>query len=338
MDMRNYYCIILILSLGIYTLSFAQTNKQNQAFISGKLLLDETWNRTLYLSHIPSYENMYDMSNEMIIAKTTIGDLGSFQFNIDFLPKEENLFRLHVTKKDDTPATLIIGGKDENHTFLIVNRFSNFELKSTSYNPPFRNLRYKNSSVNSAFQQISDFVYKSDSLAAESSRAKRMLIEKNMNKDLLVIADSSQNSLVSLYAIYQSKYESNYDLNKTFFTAYLKKRSKENNQYMKAFRDEVKMPDVNNKNNLLLVVIIGFILCIVAFFIGKHGIYKKDGYKKLTVQERKIFELLRTGATNQDIANEYNIGLSTVKSHVSNIYSKLNVKSRKEVMDLKLKS
>ncbi|NQY05242.1 MAG: hypothetical protein HRT68_03300 [Flavobacteriaceae bacterium] len=335
MSKQHFKFIVLLISLGTTDYSFAQAKKPNQAHISGELLLDQTWDRTLYLSHIPSFENMYDMSNEMIIAKTKIDSLGYFQFNLDFFPKEENLFRLHVTKKGDTPATLIIGGKDENHTFLIANKDSNIELRANSLNPPFRKVLYKKHSVNALFQEVTDFVYSLDSLAAESTSAKRSFIDDNKNKELLVVADTSTNVLVSLYAIYNSKYESDYFSNPNFFSLYSEKRKDEDHSYMKTFRSKFDLPKPERDNTLILVII-GVALCGLAYLFGKYGFKKKSGYEKLTVQERKIFELLRNGATNQDIANTYNIGLSTVKSHVSSIYSKLNIKSRKEVIDFKV--
>ena len=47
--------------------------------------------------------------------------------------------------------------------------------------------------------------------------------------------------------------------------------------------------------------------------------------KNLSVQERKIYTLLKEGKSNKEISEELNIGLSTVKSHASNIYSKLKI-------------
>ena len=35
---------------------------------------------------------------------------------------------MHITKKGDSPATLIIGGKDENHLFLIADCCSNIQI------------------------------------------------------------------------------------------------------------------------------------------------------------------------------------------------------------------
>ena len=73
---------------------------------------------------------------------------------------------------------------------------------------------------------------------------------------------------------------------------------------------------------------------ILGFGLGKWGAAKNRRLKTLSVQERKIFEMLKQGATNKEISEAFNIGISTVKTHVSSILTKLNMKSRKEVMDL----
>lgn len=307
-------------------------NKSN-AQISGKLSLDDSWDSEIYLSHIPTYDDMYVMSNEMIIAKTKIDNLGYFKFNIDFLPYGENLYRLHIIKKGDTPATLIIGGKDENHCFLIVNHNSNIQLICNLYSPPFRNVFFENSADNVAFQGISNLVYIADSIAAESTASKRMLIENQLQEDLLQIADTSNNFLVSLYAIYKTKFESNYASNLDFYESYVDRWENQDNNYIEAFTKE--LPISSNSNLPVISTILTFISVIVVFLLWKFRYKKNRNYKKLSIQERKIYELLQQGVTNQEISNHFNIGLSTVKSHVSSIYGKLNIKSRKDILNLK---
>jgi len=51
----------------------------------------------------------------------------------------------------------------------------------------------------------------------------------------------------------------------------------------------------------------------------------------LSIQERRVFQLVSEGKSNKEISAELNIGLSTVKSHVHSIYGKLGIKSRKEI-------
>lgn len=53
----------------------------------------------------------------------------------------------------------------------------------------------------------------------------------------------------------------------------------------------------------------------------------------LTHREAEVAELVVNGYGNQEIADELFIGLSTVKSHISNIYSKLGVNSRHDLLN-----
>jgi len=48
----------------------------------------------------------------------------------------------------------------------------------------------------------------------------------------------------------------------------------------------------------------------------------------LSKRETEILGQINLGKSNQEIADELFISLSTVKSHVSNLYSKLDVKNR----------
>jgi DNA-binding NarL/FixJ family response regulator len=89
------------------------------------------------------------------------------------------------------------------------------------------------------------------------------------------------------------------------------------------------------KYNWPFIISLGIILTILGYVIGKYNLFKNNRINNLTVQERKVLDLLKEGATNKEISEEFNIGISTVKSHVSSILTKLKVKSRKEIMNLK---
>jgi NarL family two-component system response regulator LiaR len=56
----------------------------------------------------------------------------------------------------------------------------------------------------------------------------------------------------------------------------------------------------------------------------------------LTDREREVLALLAEGLNNPDIAQRLTVGLSTVKTHVSNILSKLGVSNRMEAAALAL--
>lgn len=53
-----------------------------------------------------------------------------------------------------------------------------------------------------------------------------------------------------------------------------------------------------------------------------------DSLETLTERETEILRLIATGLSNKEIAEELVIGEKTVKTHVSNVLAKLNVRSR----------
>lgn len=55
---------------------------------------------------------------------------------------------------------------------------------------------------------------------------------------------------------------------------------------------------------------------------------------RLTVREREVMELLYNGFTNHDIAEALYISVNTVKKHIRNIYEKLDVSNRIELLHL----
>lgn len=58
---------------------------------------------------------------------------------------------------------------------------------------------------------------------------------------------------------------------------------------------------------------------------------KQHPHELLTNRENEVLQLISKGYTNQEIADELFITLKTVKTHVSNILSKLDVEDRTQV-------
>jgi len=58
----------------------------------------------------------------------------------------------------------------------------------------------------------------------------------------------------------------------------------------------------------------------------------------LTEREREVLGLMIEGSSNSQIALKLRVSSSTIKSHVSNILSKLGVSSRTEAVSLALRN
>lgn len=62
---------------------------------------------------------------------------------------------------------------------------------------------------------------------------------------------------------------------------------------------------------------------------------KKSSLDCLSNTELNILKLLTEGKTNKEIADNLFISVHTVKKHISNIFKKLNIKSRNETRKFK---
>jgi DNA-binding NarL/FixJ family response regulator len=60
----------------------------------------------------------------------------------------------------------------------------------------------------------------------------------------------------------------------------------------------------------------------------------KDAFPELTAREREILESLSQGRTNQQIAEQFVLSPRTVRNHLSNIFSKLQVTNRAQAIIL----
>jgi DNA-binding NarL/FixJ family response regulator len=59
---------------------------------------------------------------------------------------------------------------------------------------------------------------------------------------------------------------------------------------------------------------------------------QKQPDAKLTVREIEILSLLQIGLSNKDIGDKLYISVETVKYHIKNIYIKLQISSRSELL------
>lgn len=88
-----------------------------------------------------------------------------------------------------------------------------------------------------------------------------------------------------------------------------------------------------NYINLLLLVLFLVLILFLGIILGRS---KKVSYEIgniLTEREKEIVLLIIKRKKNIEIANELFVELSTIKSHINNIYKKESVKNRKEIIN-----
>lgn len=92
--------------------------------------------------------------------------------------------------------------------------------------------------------------------------------------------------------------------------------------------------EINSLNSLFLVPFIALV-CWLGILLGKSKQTDEFdlAYKgKMTEREKEVISLILLGKKNKEISDELYVDISTIKSHINNIYRKTGVKNRKELL------
>lgn len=86
-------------------------------------------------------------------------------------------------------------------------------------------------------------------------------------------------------------------------------------------------------------VLVGAVFMTIGIWLGVTWFKKKNTVEKydpaklgLSQREVQVLEELAQGFSNQEIADKLFVSLNTVKTHISKIYQKLNVKRRTQAI------
>ena len=91
--------------------------------------------------------------------------------------------------------------------------------------------------------------------------------------------------------------------------------------------------EINNINALFLIPFIGLIF-FFGILLGKTKSYEdfEVSYaNEFTKREKEVIKLLAQGLKNKEISKALFVEISTVKSHINNIYKKTGATNRKEL-------
>jgi DNA-binding CsgD family transcriptional regulator len=304
--------------------------------IEGRIGIDTSlWAPVAYLSIIPDFTQMNTMSYENIIERVDIDDEGRYSFNPDIIPDGDHLYRVHFARKEDPPASLIIGGSEENHFFLIARKGAGIDIQSDRGVNLINNLSINGYAPNMSLTEVCRIADYLDTLDYYGTNLNRDFIKVAVKEKLLDYADTCNNPLVSLYALYQVDFEKDYLQNRDFYDDYLKKWKKEDSEYFRVFRS--KFPEESKGGGLisLIAIVVIVVLPFLIYYYRKKNKKEESPITLLSIQERRVFSMIQQGFSNKEISDELGISLSTVKTHVNNIYSKLKISSRKEAIDFR---
>ena len=321
---------------------------------------NERWQNDIYLSVIEDYRTLDGINDEQIITKVKSDSSGFFKFDQNQLDINQNIYKLHV----DNCASFNQSGNhfdghctDYNDILFIAKRTDSITFPLSFDAQMFCDI-LSNNPKTSAFIQIDSL--KEDMKFAYSefrSKANRELNNKKWFKTLQDYGKDMDEPLAELY-IYAflsdrgNQLHSYYlqDLKTNSYYDELLERlpnTYPNSSYTKQYEEEltsdkfiVFSSDEKSSFNwsyLWIGLLVASTLLNLWFLISakkKKSQQHVDAAAKLTKQEQNVLDLLLGDNTNKDIAEVLFVSVSTVKTHVNNVYKKLNVNSREKLKSL----
>jgi DNA-binding CsgD family transcriptional regulator len=291
----------------------ARTALTQQIIVEGKVNLDSGWVRTAYFSRVPDFNKMYLASEDILIGESNLDSIGHFLFRYR-TARPEGLYRIHFIKKNTPKLSIIIGGPDENHGFFVAENGSAILIKNGMSGQRFEASDQENAILNFMFKTIKS----------------KDLDDKEKNARLLQLADSAQQPVLALLSIYETFNLTRAQLEKA---GSITQRFSGNSSYSQ----KLMVKDVFSWQvvSTLLVALI-----IISIFIAR-GIRFRRKYRSrkiremLSQREWEIVNLMLENKTNKEVAELLNIEVSTVKTHINNIFSKVGIKNRSDLQKMK---
>ena len=337
----------------IYILLFLSIPVNAQFHFSGKV--NDTYkNATAYLSIVDNYNQTHLFLAEQILQESKIDSIGEFHFKGDFLSSNSNIYNIHIDNchTDINDYKHLLNHCEESKNILFIsNNTDVIHFPLNSLNQVFCE------SING--KPHTQSIQKIDSLQDElfsnlsynTNDKQRNITYKSSFEALQQFSKSLNNPLAELYTyqVYannESIYHSFYveDLKTaTYYLNLLVQLKKYHPKYAQQLQqnliqDQYPLLETKKNNYKTIAMVLGILflasMLLNFFFFKKHQIPKKvkTNYKNtLTPQEQKILELMHNKLTNKEIATSLFISVSTVKTHINNIYSKLNINSRKDI-------
>ena len=297
-----------------------------QTAISGKIDFENAiLESKVYLAKL-NIQHIEDLKYAKSIAWSEIKEDGTFSFDKKHIADKDAVYRIYVNRFERAIKDTI----SEGATFILS---SSDQVDFSKKDRPFVNYVSSNHADKEwkKFRTFETELSQSE-LAQEESAEQFKSYAKDSIRILMV-------KLIGIKEL-EAKLLLDQDIAK-------------NQDFYLALLDELKESEIPHENYLFLekrlafltqeIVAekyawsktINFILGCLVLGLGAILFFRRKRQLALTdlsKQERTIQNLILQGKTNKEIANELFISISTVKTHITNIYSKLRVSNRQELL------
>lgn len=317
------------------------------------------WPDGVYLSLVEDYRKISGIYPEQIIKESQPDSTGLFVFMGDNLPKENRIYKIHVdncSSRHGKQAHLNGYCTDSEEIVFIAKNNDELSFPITFDKEMFCKIVSENEKSNGFIKVDSIIDEMRYAFGSYRSKANRKINSERWISTLQTYSKNLDEPLVELYvySFLSNKTNDIYehylkDLSKNSYYDQLLERlekkypnSTYTNQYkIELASDKFLLNPIKESDNKTLLWVLGPLLVFsvllnvyLLLFHRRKKIPSRALETKLTQQEQKILELILEDKTNKEIASLMFVSVSTVKTHINNLYKKLGTSSRDEVKSL----
>lgn len=334
------YCITIFLVI------FSVRSYSQQ--ISGKIK-ELKMAHKLFLSKNNSLNEFKFISVDQIVKRIDIDVNNEFSISSSYLTDDYAFYRIYFVPNMEANLHLANAPKNRNYFYTYLNKNSTltFNIKSTDsllYNTNIISndtINYQIINFEKKYYELFIEYYECNTNTKESEHLKQ-----NLDNFVEEYFENCKNVMLK-YFIYAT-FEINEEIPHKKLELLYKEMKKEypNSIYTVDLKNEISQRKILSNMNyytvfrsLTIILAITNLISLALLFLYRKEKKSIDNSSSqnlsiLTKQEIKIFELLIEGKSNKEIAEVNFIEVSTVKTHISNIYRKLNVENRKDLIKI----
>lgn len=325
---------------------------QAKYVVKGKVNLSEEWQPKVYMAAVQNLNDYYRTSSKLIINAAELDVEGNFLFEGENLPDEDLFYRLYLMKNDNTDfdACLYVGGHDFNSVHLILNNDTKVNvIADPSSLAPFGNFRIEGGKENMLMRNLSSIVFPSFYFYKIQFPTELRFSEEKLHSDLKNFSDTCGHTLVALAAVNNMDFDSFFEKNSDFYLDFQERVNRDlpRTAYARDFNRKMSYySGIDQRRGgfwKYVSAVLAALLTLVSFIWLKAKntvatapvlapVQNVDPKERLTKKELEILACIQEGKSNKEIASALFIEVSTVKSHINKIYSKLEVSSRSELL------
>lgn len=318
---------------------------------------DENIGNAIYLSVVEDYRKSSRIYLDQIVKKSWVDSLGHFQFEGNNLKADNRIYRIHLDGCQEEGANHFLGHCNNSKSVLFIANNTDTVQFPTSFEDQSLCTISSSNPKSSLLLEVEilkeQMVY--DFMDYPSEANKKLTLEKWFDV-LQDFGKESQEPLAELfiYDFLSDKRNETYgfylqNLGRNDYYDGLSERLRSfypnadfTHEYLAELNTDKDLasfnkPKLSEWKWLVLVLLILSILGNIYFFLNRKKTSKTKGnslFQRLTPQEQKIVQYILRDKSNKEIATELFVSLSTVKTHINNLYKKLDISSREEMVSL----